>query len=97
MSEEKLTKRLGEDKELSRVVYEVIKELDYARAKHPDFPRDLIGKMSIMNEETGEATQLANSIQLDQQGEVSDFIHEVTQAACVGLRILLSMKVKGNE
>ena len=89
-----LIKRLNDDKDIARVVAEVISELDYARSKHPDFPRDLIGKMSIMNEETGEATQLANSIQLDQQGEVSDFIHEVTQAACVGLRILLSMKGK---
>lgn len=89
---ENVIKRLRDDDHLAKIVNEVLDALDYARDKHPDFPRDLIGKMSIMNEETGEATQLANSIQLDQKGDVKDFTHEVTQATCVGIRILLSMK-----
>lgn len=84
--------RIKEDEHLAKIIRGVLDALDYARDKHPDFPRDLIGKMSIMNEETGEATQLANSIQLDQVGDVKDFTHEVTQATCVGIRILLSMK-----
>ena len=83
--------RMKDNPQLAEVIAESIMALDYAQAKHPDFPRDLVGKMSIMNEETGEATQLANSIQLDHKGDVNDFVHEVTQAICVGIRIRLSM------
>lgn len=83
--------RMKNNPQLAEIIAESIRALDYAQTKHPDFPRDLVGKMSIMNEETGEATQLANSIQLDQKGDVNDFIHEVTQAICVGIRIRLSM------
>lgn len=90
-SYEFVSDRLTKNPVLCDIVAEAIKALDYAQEKHPDFPRDLVGKMSIMNEETGEATQLANSIQLDQHGDVGDFVHEVTQAICVGIRIRLSM------
>lgn len=34
---------------------EIAEELDRAKKKHPDFPRSIVGMVSIMAEEAGEA------------------------------------------
>lgn len=76
---------------------EVLKEIEFAEFKHPEFPVDLVYKSALLTEEVGEATREANFICMEKKQSVDAFKKEVIQTACVCYRILASMKGNNND
>ena len=75
-------------------------ELKKAKEKHPFFPLDAVGRCSIMSEEAGEATQVANDIVfegLDDAEHRAKLKAEVLQTACVCVRILEAMETEEKQ
>jgi len=70
----------------------VIKELESALDKHPEYPEDPIHQVAIIEEESGEAIRAALQHQYE-GGDVSDIDEEVVQVAAMALRYLIENKV----
>jgi hypothetical protein len=77
------------------IIRDILVELKKAKEKHPCFPLDAVGRCSILSEEAGEATQVANDIVfegLDDAEHRAKLKAEVLQTACVCVRILEAME-----
>jgi NTP pyrophosphatase (non-canonical NTP hydrolase) len=72
-------------------VLEILEELDRAKKKHPDFPRSIVGMVSIMAEEAGEAIREANRIEDDKNGDLNALRTELIQTAAMCVRCLENM------
>lgn len=73
-------------------VLEILEELDRAKKKHPDFPRSIVGMVSIMAEEAGEAIREANRIEDDKNGDLNALRTELIQTAAMCVRCLENLK-----
>ena len=73
-------------------VLEILEELDRAKKKHPDFPRSIVGMVSIMAEEAGEAIREANRIEDDKNGDLKALRTELIQTAAMCARCLENLK-----
>ena len=71
---------------------EIAAELERAKKKHPDFPRSIVGMVSIMAEEAGEAIREANRIEDDGIGDLAALRTELIQTAAMCVRCLENMK-----
>lgn len=78
--------------EFMKIGIEIFEEILRAESKHPEFPDDPVGMISILTEESGEAAREANKIVYDKDGKVSDLKKEVIQTACVCYRALQRIK-----
>ena len=76
---------------MNPILLKIMAELDRAKAKHPDWPSDIIHICSFVAEEAGEAVQAANN---HHYGHVSmaDVMAELYQTAAVSVRALLMLE-----
>ena len=73
------------------IVMEIISELIDAKAKHPDWPTDLIHQIAIMSEESGEAVRAAlNHVYHGE--DISELRKELIQTAAMCIRCLEQME-----
>lgn len=82
--------RLPTEKKL--VVAAVLKELDKAEHKYPEWPTDYIHKAAIVQEEAGELTRAALQ-HCYENGSAEDMKKEAVQTGAMALRFLLNMRV----
>lgn len=74
------------------IIYQIKKELNRAKKKHPYFPTDIVHQVAIMNEEAGEAVRAANNYEY--HGGVKENIRvELIQTAAMCIRCLENMEV----
>lgn len=72
------------------ICLEILDELSRARTKFPNFPRDLIHRVAIVNEESGEAVQAAVQAMYE-GGQVSQVREELIQTAAMCVRAIQSI------
>ena len=77
---------------MNKIYNEIDAELDRAKKKHPDFPRSIVGMVSIMAEEAGEAIREANRIEDDKNGDLNALRTELIQTAAMCVRCLENLK-----
>lgn len=65
----------------------VIDELARARAKHPDFPQDIVHQAAIVAEESGELVRASINAHYE-KGRVEDVQLEAVQTAATAVRLL---------
>lgn len=70
-----------------QVLQGIENELIHAIAKHPDYPKDIIHQVSIMNEESGEAIRAALNY-VYEGGSKEDLEIELRQTAAMCIRCL---------
>lgn len=71
----------------NKIVLEILEELDRAETLHPDFPKDVIHQVAIMNEESGEAIRAA--IQYEYEvGKIDNVRKELIQTAAMCIRAI---------
>ena len=68
-------------------IKEILKELERARDKHPDWPTDILHQIAIVNEEAGEATRASLHFYYE-NGSMDNVRKELTQTAAMCLRML---------
>jgi NTP pyrophosphatase (non-canonical NTP hydrolase) len=72
---------------IDRIIKAATDELERAKKKHPTFPHDIVHALSIMSEESGEATQAVNQYYYE-DGKKSDVAKEVIQTMATCIRFL---------
>lgn len=78
------------------VISKIIKELEKAETKHPDWPCDILHQIAIVNEESGEATRAA--LQFAYEGGKLDAVEEeLIQTAAMCIRMLKNIETVWNE
>lgn len=61
-------------------------ELERAKAKHPNFPRNMFEQLAIMQEEAGEVTKAVLHFQRE-NGTLHDIKEELVQTAAMCMRM----------
>ena len=72
------------------IIQGILRELDKAKKKHPNFPKDRIHQVAIMAEESGEAIQAAIDLIYD-KGTIKNLETELLQTAAMCIRTLENM------
>ena len=80
-------KTYQDNKLVENIVNDILKELKRAEQKFPDFPEDIIHKVGIMAEESGEATR-ASLQYVYENGKIDDLKEELIQTAAMCIRCL---------
>lgn len=75
------------EKELSAINL-IVKELQDAREKHPDFPKDRIHQTAIVAEEAGELVR-ASLHEVYERGTFYDCQKEAIQTAAMAIRFII--------
>lgn len=65
----------------------VIDELAKARAKYPDFPKDIVHQAAIVGEESGELVRASINAYYE-NGSLTDVQAEAVQTAATALRVI---------
>lgn len=76
---------------VSHILFDIEKELEKAKKKHPFFPLDAVGRCSIMMEEAGEAVQAANDVVWG-DSDTANLKVELLHTAAMCVRILEAME-----
>lgn len=72
---------------VDEIIEDVVKELEFAESKHPEWPDDIIHQVAIMVEEAGESNRAA--LQAVYEGGLKDDMYkEVIETAAMCFRIL---------
>lgn len=79
---------------IQHILFDIKKELEKAKKKHPFFPLDAVRRCSIMMEEAGEAVQAANDIVWGDIDDTANLKTELLQTAAMCVRILEAMENK---
>lgn len=72
------------------ILFEIKRELEKAKQKHPFFPMDTVWRCAIMMEEAGEAVQAANNVAWE-DGDKESLKLELLHTAAMCVRILEAM------
>ena len=85
-----LQERLGESEQMDddSAISLVMQEVKRARAKHPNWPTDVLEATAIISEESGEAIREALQIYQGEMDDESFLTKEVIQTAAVCIRFL---------
>lgn len=75
---------------MTEITSAIIKELDKAEKKHPEWPKDVIHAVAIMQEESGEAIRAAIQYQLA-SGKKEEIKKELIQTAAMCFRCLKNL------
>jgi len=70
--------------------------LRYAETKHPNYPKSLHRRMSILTEEIGEVAKAILDYE-DNRGDVEDIKHELRQSAAMCFRFLKHLNKEEKE
>lgn len=65
----------------------VLEEIMLAEYKHPEWPKDLLHQIAIVNEESGEATRAALQV-VYEQGSKQELQKELVQTAAMCFRMI---------
>ena len=81
---------------MKNIINEIVRTLESAEQQHPIFPDDLIHKVAIMTEESGEAMRAAlNFVYVN--GTKEELVTELLQTAAMCVRILKQDNMRFNE
>ena len=72
----------------------MLQELERARAKHPQWPTDIVHQVAIMVEEAGEAMRAALNY-VYEGGRVEDVQKELVHTGAMAIRVLMNLE-RGN-
>jgi NTP pyrophosphatase (non-canonical NTP hydrolase) len=72
---------------IDRIIKAATDELERAKKKHPEFPRDIVHAVNIIGEECGEAVRAVNQYYYE-DGKKSDVAKEVIQTMATCIRFL---------
>lgn len=81
---------------MKNILNEIVRTLESAEQQHPIFPDDLIHKVAIMTEESGEAMRAALNL-VYEDGTKEELVTELLQTAAMCIRILKQENMKFNE
>lgn len=70
------------------IINEILKEVDRAENKHPDWPMDKIHAAAIVCEESGELIRCAVQYELENGSNLSELKKEAIQTAATCIRLL---------
>lgn len=74
----------------SKIVSEILIELNKAEEKHPNWPKDILHQIAIVNEESGEATRAALQFTYE-NGTKEELKEELIQTAAMCVRMLKNL------
>jgi len=75
---------------MDKILFEILNELDRAKAKHPVWPTCNIGRAAIVNCEAGEALKEAIKIS-EGTGSLENLRTELIQTAATSIRMMQAM------
>ena len=81
---------------MNNIIQEISDELDRATKQHPNYPKDIIHQVSIMNEEAGESIRAALNYYYE-NGKISDVWEELIQTAAMCVKVLQHIEPRYNE
>lgn len=70
---------------LAFIMSEIIRELDHAELKHPNWPTNIFEQVSVITEESGEIAKAANDRDMDELRK------ELLQTAAMCIRMLKNL------
>ena len=83
-------KLTNKEKLLNQTIGDILEELEKAEKKYPDFPKDKVHAVSVMNEEAGESIRaVLNHVYHD--GDIEDLRKELIQTGAMVIRNLINL------
>jgi len=82
-------------KSASDITCDFVDELIKAHKKHPDFPKDIMHQIGIVNEEVGEATKACLNYLYEGQPK-ENIEKELIQTGAMCIRMLQHLSLKNN-
>lgn len=76
------------------IIQRILKEVDFAKKKHPYWPDDIVHQTAIIQEECGEAVRESLNIYYKENGTYDNLEREIIQTAATCIRCL--NKIKGD-
>ena len=71
-------------------IIKIKEELTRAETKHPNWPKDVLHQIAIINEESGEATKAALHL-VYERGTIEELKEELVQTAAMCIRMLKNL------
>ncbi|WP_272149788.1 hypothetical protein [Tenacibaculum aiptasiae] len=75
----------------SLAITKIKEELGKAETKHPNWPKDILHQIAIVNEESGEATRAALQFEYE-GGKIEEVEKELIQTAAMCIRMLKNIR-----
>ncbi|WP_299122361.1 hypothetical protein [uncultured Tenacibaculum sp.] len=75
----------------SLAIRKIKEELNKAEIMHPNWPKDILHQIAIVNEESGEATRAALQFEYE-GGKIEEVEKELIQTAAMCIRMLKNIK-----